>query len=304
MMQLQRTIGNRAVAQLMRSGQTVQRQESPGTSVSDAHLAIFKQRCQKFSNVLDNDFIATFERYVACLVSNNKDEGLPLLHKVLAHLKKIKAFSIPAAVYDKVAGTPEEDKFAGNINLWSKTNKHMPNELAAASGGITLESSLAGYLFDGLDFGVKYHTSDLLKAQWTEVSRNYVMNAKGVVTAHVLIGVNYGSVMYRTESGVIMEKLKNGEVTKVVMKYYKANLMNGTDFELDLFKTEEITTPEEFEKVLNNTVSSIPIGEIKTKDGRTKTIVAKVNANGELFKMIQEYTHNSEERRHQKSVRH
>jgi hypothetical protein len=272
MMQLQRSIGNRSVGQL--------EEASGGTSKSDAHLAAFKQRCQKYGKVLDGDFVAKFEKYVACLVSNNKEEGMPLLNEVLAHLSKIKAFQIPADVYDKVAGTEDEDKYAENINLWSKTNKHMPNEKAGASGGVTLESSLAGYLFDGLDFGVDYSTSDLLKAQWTEVSHNFVKNAKGVVKAHLLIGVNHDSVMYRTESKVIMEKLKSKEVTKVEMNYYKANLANGTDIDLVPFKTEEITTPEGFEKVLENTVSTIPIGEIKTKDGATKTIVFKTLPTG------------------------
>jgi hypothetical protein len=304
-MQLQRTIGNRSVTQMMQGLRAIQRQEgTSGTSKSDAHLATFKQRCQKFSKVLDGEFIAKFEKYVTCLVAGNKEEGLPLLHEVLAHLSKIKAFQIPADVYDKVAGTEDEDTYAENINLWSKTNKHMPNEKAGASGGVTLESSLAGYLFDGLDFGVDYSTSDLLKAQWTEVSHNFVKNAKGTVKAHLLIGVNRDSVMYKTESKVILEKLKNGEVTKVEMNYYKADLKNGTDIELVPFKVEEITTPEEFEKVLQTTVSTIPIGEFKGKDGEMKTMVAKVDANGKIFKTIQNFTHGSEERRHAKSAPH
>lgn len=48
---------------------------------------------------------------------------------------------------------------------------------------------------DGLDFGVEYENSQLLKAQWKEVSHNFVLNAKGTVTAHRLYGVNKKSFM-------------------------------------------------------------------------------------------------------------
>jgi len=303
---LQRAYGNRAVAQMMKrqaggsfsgSGARVIQREDGGGGKKDAHLAAFKARCAKYKSI-DASFVSTFEKYVECLVAGNKDEGMPLFSQVIAYLNDIRAFEIPAHAFNEVSDPAKAaERYTRNINLWSKTNRHMPTEKANASGGITLEGSLAGALFDGLDFGVDYNTSDLLKAQWKQVSLNFVKNAKGTVAAHMLIGVNRQSVLYNTEAEVIGKKLETGEVTKVVLHYYKAVLKGVGDFEMQEFKTEEVTSKDGWDKALSTTTSTIPLGEVDTPSGK-KTVVAKVNANGQVFKAIQNLTHVAEEKRH------
>jgi hypothetical protein len=300
---LQRTYGNRAVLQMMKRGApggsgrgVIQREEAAGGK-KEAHLAAFKARCAKYK-AIDASFVATFEKYVDNLVAGNKDEGMPLFSQVIAYLNKIRAFEIPAHVFNDVSDPAKAaEQYTQNINLWSKTNRHMPTEKANASGGITLEGSLAGALFDGLDFGVDYDTSDLLKAQWKQVSLNFVKNAKGTVTAHMLIGVNQKSVLYNTEAEVIGKKLESGEVTAVVLHYYKAVLKGVGDFEMQEFKEETVQSKDAWDKVLASTESTIPLGEVDTPTGK-KTVVAKVNANGQVFRAIQNLTHVAEEKRH------
>lgn len=300
-MQLQKSAGNQAVLQMMQAGgapPVIQRQEGADNLKLKSDLETFKSRCAKYPDALAAAFVATFEEYVACLGAGDKDKGMPLLKKVLSHLQQVKAFSIPAKVYDQVEDKDAAaDKYTSNVNLWSKTNKHMPGEKSEENEGITLESSLAGILFDGLSFGIDYSTSDLLKAQWKDVSTNFVSNAKGTVTAHILLGVNKKSVMYDTEAGIISEKLKKGEVQRVVVHYYKAKL-GESDVELEEYKKEEVTTEEDWKKLLETTTNKVPLGEIKTKTG-IKKVVANINANGSVFYGIQNFAHAAEERRHE-----
>jgi hypothetical protein len=174
----------------------------------------------------------------------------------------------------------------------------MPGEKAEETKGITLESSLAGFMFDGLDFGVDYGTSDLLKAQWKQVSLNFVKNAHGTVHAHLLIGVNKKSVLYDTEADVVKEKLKNQEVTKVLVNYYKAVQNGPEDFGLEKFKTVEVSNAEEWEKLIATTQSTVPLGEIMTSNG-PKQVVAKIDTGGVVFQAIQNLSYQSENRKHQ-----
>jgi len=295
MVQLQRAYGNRAVLQMMRGRGVIQRVE-PDMEKKDAHLAQFKSRCARYK-AIDPGFVDLFERYVNCLVAGNKEEGFPLFEQVIAYLNSIRAFEIPAHIFNEVSDPDQAaEQYTSNINLWSKTNRHMPTEKAKESGGITLEGSLAGALFDGLNFGVDYDTSDLLKHQWKQVSLNFVKNAKGTVTAHMLIGVNQKSVLYNTEAEVVGKKLESGEVTSVVVRYYKAVMKNVADIEMEEFKTEIVTSKEQWDALLAQTESTIPLSDFDTPTGK-KRLVAKVNPNGEVFRAIQNLTHTAEEKR-------
>jgi len=276
-------------------GAGVIQRDEPDLQKKEEHLKEFENRCKQYKAIAP-EFIELFKKYVECLVAGNKEEGLPLFQKVIDYLHSIRAFEIPADVFNEVENPDEAaEQYTSNVNLWSKTNNIMPGEKAKASGGITLESTLAGTLFNGLDFGVNYFTSDLLANQWKQVSYNYVKNAKGTVTAHLLIGVNKESVLYKTEADVVKKKLETGEVKSVVVRYYKARAEGG-DIHLEEFKTEVVSTAEQWEKLLAQTKSTVPVGEIDTPTGK-KQVVVKVDPNGRVFKAIQGYAHASEARR-------
>ncbi|MEX1030081.1 MAG: hypothetical protein WDZ91_08585 [Paenibacillaceae bacterium] len=302
LLQMQRTMGNRAVLQMMKQSQAsrpsavIQRKEGEESSKLDSDLAKFRSRCDKYGKVLNAAFVAKFEKYVQFLAAGNEEEGSPLLQEVLAYLQQVKAFQIPADKFDSV-DPADADKFSQNTNLWSKTNKFLPNQKAAETEGVTLESSLAGFLFDGLDFGINYSTSKLLQAQWQQVSQNFISNAKGTIHAHILMGMNEQSVLFKTEAPVVTEKLEKGEVTLVKVTYYHSDL-NG---KMDEYKTVDVTTAEEWKALLADTVPVIPIGSVKTKDG-TKRVITKINTSGEVYKAIQNITHMAEIKRNEEGV--
>ena len=162
---------------------------------------------------------------------------------------------------------------------------------AAKDNGISLEGSLGGWLFDGLSWGVKSSSSKAMEYQWKIVSKRFVQHAGGTagaptetpatVHAHVLMGVPANSVLYTTEWDTIKEKMKNKQVSQVVIHRY---VMDGADGSVHEHDKKEISGLEAWQAFVEDSKRKdswessivVKLGTMKTARGE-KTIVARLS---------------------------
>ena len=112
-------------------------------------------------------------------------------------------------------------KAMAGVHLWSKLNKyHSIDTVKGGDAGLTLESSAAGSLFDGLSFGMDYSTNKVLGQQWKMVSKTFVSQSTGVVHAQVLKGIDPSSVLFKTEWPEIRGLIEAGTVTHLVVHFF------------------------------------------------------------------------------------
>jgi hypothetical protein len=162
--------------------------------------------------------------YVLAMTANQEAKAKYLLTLINNKLSDVKAF-------DRRVGDDKNQNYTDKFNLWSGA-KQQAEKYADDTGGVSLERSVAGSLFDGLSFGMKWNNS--LKHQWNELSRLYASGIRGEVHIHQYRGVRTASVFNQVEYPTIKDAIALGIVEPVIHLYANwgkyAGLNYGTPF--------------------------------------------------------------------------
>ncbi len=273
---LQRQIGNQAVIQLLRQAASptppmmlnhltpaLQRQgdgKNPppvDTAAADRDLETFKARVATIKQLNTPGFVGLMEQYVAAIKTSNRSAVDRLIEKIVSFMDRQRAFQIQGTTYQDINETstdvPREmavkaQQQAEGLTLWSKLTALPPlRRIQEVGKGVSLESSVAGGLFDGLSFGVPWG-NDLLSKQWTLISQNFVKYAQGVVHSMVLQGVHPRSVFVTTEWPIIQELMAAGRVTALIVHVFDVPGGNY-DAELQPVKRYWVTSPSDFDRI-------------------------------------------------------
>lgn len=108
--------------------------------------------------------------------------------------------------------------------IWSKMGAAEAINDASVGRGVALESSVQGYIFNGLGFGLpRWNDSPTMGELWHQLSRTFAKDLTNWVTAHVLDGIDSSSVLTTTEWPEIKKKIESGEVNGLNVLVYAAS---------------------------------------------------------------------------------
>jgi hypothetical protein len=307
LLRLQRVAGNRAALAMLRreaapakTGLQEQQDElyapemldlgAAGVDVptAEADLKVLAARLDKVPALAGTDFLPFMRAYVQSAAAGKPGEALENMYSAIACLDSVGAFTVAGKHYRKLDAPPDQAWLAeqravamSNVHLWSKLNKyHSIDTVKGGDAGLTLESSAAGTLFDGLSFGMDYKTNKVLGQQWKLVSKTFVSQAAGVVHAQVLKGIDPSSVLFKTEWPEIKGLIAAGTVTHLVVHFFDfVGGGNGRPGEL-----QEIGTPA----VIVSQADFDRLPRVSTEDDAE-------------YKKTQDATYGAEEARHDRT---
>ena len=159
-------------------------------------------------------------------------KDVPINTEAIANIVKglegIYGFEVP---YDWFLENQDIDNFAedlrieaygrtGRGRLWSKLNVRSSMMAAEQNRGILLESTVAGWIFNGLSFGFRWGQSRATGELWNVFSPHYVRKLHGIIEADVLNGVHPNSVLNTKEWAEVSELLRSHRVQKMLVNYY------------------------------------------------------------------------------------
>jgi hypothetical protein len=147
--------------------------------------------------------------YVLAMTVNQVSKAKYVLNLLNDRFKGLRAFATKK-------GDNQEKDYSGKFNLWSGA-KEQAMEHSIKTGGIALEASKVGSVFDGLNFGMQWNAS--LGHQWNEYSRLYAEGITGEVHIHQYRGVREGSVFNKVEYPVIKDGIAMGTIEPVIHLY-------------------------------------------------------------------------------------
>lgn len=219
------------------------------------HLAQLATRVERFPALQGSDFLSFMRGYVAAAIKGDAATAQGEMEMAIACLKSLNAFTIGNVVYARQGAATDPavladlaDQAMQGVVLWSKLNKYKAIEtVAGGEKGNSLEASAAGSLFDDLDFGMDYGKHAVLRKQWSIVSQSFVTEARGVVHAQVLEGIDPNSVLTTTEWPVIAKLMRQGVVLAFVVHFFEyASGTDGTPGELVENGMRTIRHPDEW----------------------------------------------------------
>ncbi|MFJ6490499.1 glycosyltransferase [Streptomyces californicus] len=133
--------------------------------------------------------------------------------------------------------------------IWSKMGAAEAISTANVGTGVALESSVQGYIFDGLGFGLpRWDASPTMAELWHRLSRTYAQSLTNRVTAHVLDGIHDSSVLTTTEWPEARKRIESGEIGGLDVVLYTA-VPGGQRHELRYVETVTVRTQEEFDRL-------------------------------------------------------
>lgn len=160
-----------------------------------------------------------------------KTKAKYLLGQINQRLKDARAF-------ERRTGDAASKSYAGKSGLWTGA-KGQAEHFAEQTGGITLELSMAGSMFDGLDFGIgsayKWDESPL-KYQWDEFSRLYGEGIRGQVHIHQYRGVRRASIFNLTEWPAMQGAIAKGMVEPLFHVYANWGAQTGEAWGTPVFE--------------------------------------------------------------------
>ncbi|MFH9611274.1 glycosyltransferase [Streptomyces sp. NPDC017448] len=138
---------------------------------------------------------------------------------------------------------------AAHGQIWSKMGAAEAISAASVATGVALESSVQGYIFDGLGFGLpRWDDSPTMAELWRELSRTYAQGLTNRVTAHVLDGIHHSSVLTTTEWPEAKKRIESGEIDGLDVVIYTA--APGKELnELTYEQTVTVRTQEDFDRL-------------------------------------------------------
>lgn len=265
---MQRTYGNRqatVIARMYNSGKassteisrdgTATSATAPASKINEekakADLEKVMARIAKYPSLNKPEFKDLFPVYVEMLRKDDKAGARQTMKQMLDYLDNLKAFKVDKKFFkradrkgDKEAIEDYAKEAVNHVQLWSKLNKYMSMHEAEKTGGVSLEGSLAGSIFDDLDFGAVYNDKEegnILADQWREISARFMKDVKGIIHARVFMGIVPGSVLTNTEWPKIKTMLENKQVMALIIHIFKMKNIQG---ELEEVPPGKIVTDE------------------------------------------------------------
>ncbi|MFE1819522.1 glycosyltransferase [Streptomyces anulatus] len=133
--------------------------------------------------------------------------------------------------------------------IWSKMGAAEAISTATVGAGVALESSVQGYIFNGLGFGLpRWDDSPTMGELWLQLSRTYAQGLTNRVTAHVLDGIHDSSVLTTTEWPEARKRIAGGEIGGLDILVYTASPGEKRN-ELILTTTYTVRTQEDFDNL-------------------------------------------------------
>ncbi|HEY9602398.1 MAG TPA: hypothetical protein V6C85_12355 [Allocoleopsis sp.] len=120
-------------------------------------------------------------------------------------------------------------EFTKHGRLWSKLNVRKSEKAAKATGGIALETTVGGYIFNGLNFGYSWGESPAISLLWQQLSPTYVKHLHGTIEADVLEGIDPSSVLSKIEIKEVLKLIEENKVEKLTVNIHK---MTNNQFKL------------------------------------------------------------------------
>ncbi|MDQ0988454.1 hypothetical protein [Streptomyces sp. V2I9] len=131
--------------------------------------------------------------------------------------------------------------------IWSKMGAAEAISTANVGAGVALESSVQGYIFNGLGFGLpRWNDSPTMGELWLKLSSTYAQGLTNRVTAHVLDGIHNSSVLTTTEWPEAKKRIESGEIGGLDIHIYTA-APGEKRHELKYVETRTVRTQEEFD---------------------------------------------------------
>lgn len=158
-----------------------------------------------------------------------------LLKEITDQLQASKAF-------DRHSGDSQEKDYSDGFNLWSGA-KEQAKQFGEDNGGVALESSAAGSLFDGLAFDMKWN--EALSHQWNELSRLYAEGIRGKVHIHQYRGVRTGSVFNKIEYPTIKDSIAAGLIEPVIHLYANHGSLTNVVWNTPIYGAGETSRKQE-----------------------------------------------------------
>ncbi|MDQ0984518.1 hypothetical protein QFZ71_001801 [Streptomyces sp. V2I9] len=133
--------------------------------------------------------------------------------------------------------------------IWSKMGAAEAISTATVGAAVALESSVQGYIFNGLGFGLpRWDDSPTMGELWLQLSRTYAQGLTNRVTAHVLDGIHDSSVLTTTEWPEAKKRIESGEIGGLDILVYTASPGEKRN-ELILTTTYTVRTQEDFDNL-------------------------------------------------------
>ena len=158
-----------------------------------------------------------------------------LLKEITDQLQASKAF-------DRHSGDSQDEDYTDGFNLWSGA-KEQATKYGDENGGVALESSAAGSLFDGLNFDMKWN--EALSHQWNELSRLYAEGIRGKVHIHQYRGVRTGSVFNKIEYPTIKDSIAAGLIEPVIHLYANHGPLTNVVWNTPIYGAGETSRKQE-----------------------------------------------------------
>jgi hypothetical protein len=241
-----------------------------------ADLATLASRVTRFPALGGSDFLGFMKAYVDAAGKGDDALAQEEMEMAIACLKSLNAFTIGNVVYARQGADTDSGVLADlaeeamqGVVLWSKLNKYKAIEtVAGGEKGNSLEASAAGSLFDDLSFGMDYGSHAVLRKQWSLVSQSFVTEARGVVHAQVLEGIDPNSVLTTTEWPIISQLMRQGVVVGFVVHLFEYKPgKDGAPGELVEFGQKTITHPNQWNSLPSVTEWSDEKGDYAASDG-------------------------------------
>ncbi|WP_339130140.1 hypothetical protein WJM95_14565 [Streptomyces sp. f51] len=146
---------------------------------------------------------------------------------LIAQFDRLNALHVPAdwwrahkrdKDFDRLRDAKAQETFSKKY-LWSKTEPYYPAREAAKAGGMILEVSPPGELFNGRDCGFERWSDAPVQADlWTYMSDHYVDGTRGPVEGVMLGGRVENSVLTKYEWPHLKQRIEAGLVSNLHIK--------------------------------------------------------------------------------------
>jgi hypothetical protein len=166
----------------------------------------------------------------------------PAMDSVKSLLKEITDSLQASKAFDRHSGDSQDKDYADGFNLWSGA-KEQATKYGDENGGVALESSAAGSLFDGLNFDMKWN--EALSHQWNELSRLYAEGIRGKVHIHQYRGVRTGSVFNKIEYPTIKDSIAAGLIEPVIHLYANHGALTNVVWNTPIYGAGETSRKQE-----------------------------------------------------------
>ncbi|MFF3371488.1 hypothetical protein ACFYXF_00870 [Streptomyces sp. NPDC002680] len=156
------------------------------------------------------------------------DVNTAAIDGIIDGLTSIDGLKVPYDWYTQNQNSPDfpglrkdkADHAVDHGRLWSKLNTRRSDKAALADGGVFLESSVGGKLFNDLSFGFPWNGSPAMSQLWEKLSSTYVGGLTGTVNADVLDGIHPSSVLTQTEWVRLKDLINKGQVDGLTVNIF------------------------------------------------------------------------------------